>query len=271
MAVLFAILKGMGIFLLAVLAICLLLLALAFFVPVRYRVTAVTTDKIRVQYRISWLSGVLSITPGIGEEKVIIRILGIPLEVFRRIGSFFHPHKTGDKRKKEPEKVLVTTDYRDERVKPNPMSESKESQETHTEKTKKKKKTKKKRQKKNFSFEKFSSIITFMKDPANKRGIRWIKKELLDLLCYIKPDQVKAKIVFGTGDPCTTGWLVGVVSMFPAAYIQGLKLCPDFEEKQMKADGYAKGKVRLIYFVRLIIRGYLDPDIKGLINYGFGK
>ena len=39
----------------------------------------------------------------------------------------------------------------------------------------------------------------------------------------------------------------------------------------MKADGYAKGKVRLIYFVRLIIRGYLDPDIKGLINYGFGK
>ena len=133
------------------------------------------------------------------------------------------------------------------------------------------KKKKKKRKKKGFSFDKISSIITFIKDPANKRGIRTVKKELFALLRYMAPEKIDGKVVFGTGDPCTTGWVLGIVSMVPPAYTEGLRICPEFEEKRFQADGYVKGKARLIYMVRLVIRGYLDPDIKRWIDQVFGK
>ena len=59
--------------------------------------------------------------------------------------------------------------------------------------------------------------------------------------------------------------------MVPLAYTEGLRICPEFEEKRFQADGYVKGKARLGYMVRLVIRGYLDPDIKQWIDQVFGK
>ena len=189
--------------------------------------------------------------------------------------SCIFPAKTAEKKEEtketpqeEPEEgVIVTTDFSDERVKPNPLAEKPVS----GDRTDPPKKKKKKRKKKGFSFDKISSIITFIKDPTNKRGIRTVKKELFALLRYMAPEKIDGKVVFGTGDPCTTGWILGIVSMVPPAYTEGLRICPEFEEKRFQADGYVKGKARLIYMVRLVIRGYLDPDIKRWIDQVFGK
>lgn len=274
MAVVLAILKTIGMILLVLLALCVILLCAALFVPVRYRVTVETAEEIEVRCQISWLLRVVYIVQETMESGIRIRILGIPLDAFRKIPSFFGQTKKTEEKKEETketpeteEAVIVTTDFSDERVQENPLAEKPVSGGGSDPSGKKKKK----RKKKGFSFDKISSIITFIRDPANKRGIRTVKKELLALLRYMAPEKVDGKIVFGTGDPCTTGWLLGAVSMVPLAYTEGLRICPEFEEKRFQADGYVKGKARLIYMVRLVIRGYLDPDIKRWIDQALGK
>ncbi|MGN1206615.1 MAG: hypothetical protein ACI4SQ_06475 [Eubacterium sp.] len=265
MAVVVAVLKTIGIIVLVLLALCLLLLCAALFVPVRYRITAKTTETVELRCQASWLFHIVYIVRETQKEKTKIRIFGIPFTFFRR----------SDKKKKKvknesvKEKMdLETEDSLDERVQPNPLAkDSIPEEKLHGKQMEKKKK----REKKGFSFDKISSIITFIKNPANKRGFGTVKKEIFSLLRYVSPDEVKGKIVFGTGDPCTTGWLLGAVSMLPVAYTEGLHICPAFEEKQFQADGYVKGKARLIYVVRLVIRGYLNPDIKRWIDQGFGK
>lgn len=86
----------------------------------------------------------------------------------------------------------MTTDFSDERVQENPLAEKPVS----GDRTDPPKKKKKKRKKKGFSFDKISSIITFIKDPANKRGIRTVKKELFALLRYMAPEKIDGKVVF---------------------------------------------------------------------------
>lgn len=276
MAVVLAILKTIGMILLVLLVLCVLLLCAALFVPVRYRVTVETAEEIEVRCQISWLLRVVYIVQETMESGIRIRIFGIPLDRIRKIPSFFRRTKKTEEKKEETketpeteEAVIVTTDFSDERVQENPLAQKPKP--VSGDRSDSPKKKKKKRKKKGFSFDKISSIITFIKDPANKRGIRTVKKELLALLRYVAPEKIDGKIVFGTGDPCTTGWLLGAVSMVPLAYTDGLQICPEFEEKRFQADGYVKGKARLIYMVRLVIRGYLDPDIKRWIDQALGK
>ena len=120
--------------------------------------------------------------------------------------------------------------------------------------------------KKNFSFGWISSIITFIRETENRKGIGKIRKELIACIKYLKPRRVRGRIAFGTGDPCTTGWVLGVISMFPVAYTEGLHIYPNFEEKEFDADAYAKGRIRMLYFLRLFLRGYMDNDIMSMIK-----
>lgn len=180
--------------LLVLLALCVLLLCAALFVPVRYRVTVETKDEIRVRCQISWLLRVVYIVQETLESGIRIRIFGIPLDRLKKIPAFFRrTKKTAEKKEEtketpqeEPEEgVIVTTDFSDERVKPNPLAEKPVS----GDRTDPPKKKKKKRKKKGFSFDKISSIITFIKDPTNKR---WDPDGKKRTVC--------AASVYGTGE-----------------------------------------------------------------------
>ncbi len=125
MAVVVAILKTIGMILLVLLALCVLLLCAALFVPVRYRVTVETKDEIRVRCQISWLLRVVYIVQETLESGIRIRIFGIPLDRLKKIPAFFRrTKKTAEKKEEtketpqeEPEEgVIVTTDFSDERV-----------------------------------------------------------------------------------------------------------------------------------------------------------
>ena len=75
--------------LLVLLALCVLLLCAALFVPVRYRVTVETKDEIRVRCQISWLLRVVYIVQETLESGIRIRIFGIPLDRLKKIPAFF--------------------------------------------------------------------------------------------------------------------------------------------------------------------------------------
>ncbi len=268
MAVILAILKFIGILLLVLLGIVLLTCVIVLFVPVRYMVKCQSPDSLQVEYSVSWLWKAVVLRKDFSDTEMKLYIFGINAQ---NIKDFFQRNE-----KEEPQERMVPPEesqiqmvdefYKEEdsRIKENKPPEVEIETDYEEEKTEHVKSTKKR--KKSFLFKRISSIINFIRDDKNKEGFRKVKKELLDLLQYLMPYEIQGKIWFGTGDPCTTGWILGGISMFPISYTDGLRIVPNFEEKILKADGFLKGRLRVIYIVRLVIRGYLDDDIKKIVR-----
>lgn len=278
-----AILKGIGILLLILLGLLVFICAAVLFVPVRYSVKFTADGSYTFGFSASWFLRAVRLRKGSTESDVHILLFGIDVSGLKK------KRKASTRMKKSSSRVEVTSDY---------DGSAEDSQESgrirravHTEKSGKTskigKQTKNKssgkssgkqtenrssgkkvfgRAKKSFSFDGISSIITFIRGGENKAGIQKIKKEIFGLFCYLKPSQVKGSLIFGTGDPCTTGWILGIISLIPAAYAKGIRVIPDFEQKELDADLFAKGKVHVFYFLRMILRGYMDKDMKAVIT-----
>ena len=119
---------------------------------------------------------------------------------------------------------------------------------------------KKKKSKKNFSFQGLSSIMKCVKQ--NKKLLKRLYREIKELLKYLAQKKVRGTFAFGTGDPSSTGLVTGLISLFPIAYQEGVYVTPDFEEKRLAADFFVKGRIRVIYFLRLFLRLYQDKELK---------
>lgn len=90
------------------------------------------------------------------------------------------------------------------------------------------------------------------------------KKNMLHLWKQIRPRKLKGDILFGTGDPCSTGQCLGLLAVLYGWIGSGVAVTPDFEEK--KLEGYLKGKgrLRLITSVLIVIRVLWNKDFKRL-------
>lgn len=261
MAVVLTILKIIGIVLLCILGLLILICVAALFVPVRYFAEYYSRETTEIGFVFSWLLGLIKIKKEKDNSQIRIYILGINI---KRITDFLnrrHKEETNREVHVEHSKVNMVDDLFHEEEE----HEKKAKVDVESDYEEEKESTAKKRSKKSFPFEKISSIITFVRDNENKSGIRKVKKEAVGLFKYLMPTKVKGKVTFGTGDPCTTGWILGGISMFQVAYTDGLTIVPDFEEQVFKASGYVRGRARIVYLVRLFLRGYRDEDIKTLI------
>lgn len=264
MSVIIAVLKFFGILLLILLGIAVFICAAVLFVPVRYTAKITTGDSLQYGFSATWLLHAVSLRKGFTESRVRLYVFGMD---FEELSGHFRKNKTYKDIHVEKSRVNMVDDFYDEAKKKEDAVRAEEEQikahiQTDYEEPKENVSGK---DKKTFSFERISSIIAFIRDGENKEGFQKIKKELIALLRYAMPYYVKGKVVFGTGDPCTTGWLLGIISVFPAAYTEGLMLSPDFEEKVFEADAVIKGKVQVLYFIRLFLRGYRDEGIKKVI------
>lgn len=273
MAVILAILKWIGIVLGGILGLLLFLTALLLLVPARYcvRGTGNQTD-VRYYFRVSWLLRIVEMRKKKDSQAVRLYLFGIP--VYRLAGEEKKDKRGADSGAEQKEDAVSTES------KKNGESASAEQQEKtfssvekidKTSKTKKRrkkgKKTKgrrKEKRKKAFSFDRVSSIIKFVKDMDNRRAFRKIRREMYLLLRYLAPRKVRGQFVIGTGDPSTTGLLFGGISLLPFVYHDGVHITPDFEEKIFRAEGYMKGRIRVLYLIRLIIRIYRDKELRML-------
>ena len=57
---------------------------------------------------------------------------------------------------------------------------------------------------------------------------------------------MRGKVIFGTGDPCSTGELLGVLALFYAWYGNGVQIIPDFEQKRIEGNVSFRGRIRMI-------------------------
>lgn len=105
-------------------------------------------------------------------------------------------------------------------------------------------------------------ILTFLKDEGTKNTFQKGKSALLGLIRYMGPKKLKGYIRFGTGDPCQTGQILGIISIAYACSVPKFKVYPDFEEKIFQADLKAHGRIRLIRFVRVGFQLFFDKEVK---------
>lgn len=94
--------------------------------------------------------------------------------------------------------------------------------------------------------------------PEGKAALTNVFSQLWYLLKKIKPYRLEGEIVFGTGDPASTGQILGAIAAVYGVIPKKLTITPDFEEQRYEGRIYAKGRFRLIHL--LIIAGRLLID-----------
>ncbi|BBF42049.1 hypothetical protein, conserved [Lachnospiraceae bacterium KM106-2] len=104
-------------------------------------------------------------------------------------------------------------------------------------------------------------IKDFLFHEDNRDSFKGVFGYLIQILKYVKPKKYKCRIEFGTGDPCTTGELLGIISFVHLRYLDKAELVPNFEDAVLKANLYARGRIHLCHFVILAIRGFREKKI----------
>jgi hypothetical protein len=111
---------------------------------------------------------------------------------------------------------------------------------------------------------KYYLITDFLKNELNKDAFRFIFEKLKGLLKHILPTKLRSSIIFGTGDPCSTGQILGVLGIFYGIYGDKVKITPDFENQRFEGKHKARGRIRLATILIIVIKIVLDKRFQQL-------
>lgn len=114
--------------------------------------------------------------------------------------------------------------------------------------------------------EKKDSVISFLKDKHVRAFLKLSKTQLGYLLVHLKPKKAQGFIRFGTGDPCSTGQILGAAAMAYPLYASWLRIVPEFEEKHFSGYLKARGKIRLFRVILIGKRWFLADTSKRCLN-----
>lgn len=115
-------------------------------------------------------------------------------------------------------------------------------------------------------YDKYSLVKVFFQDKNNKLGLKYGYNNLKGILRHIKPRKVIANIEFGTGDPSSTGQILGVAAVFMGIYGNSVKIIPDFENEVIKGDFYCRGRIQSLILLIIGIKVIRNRNIKTLIK-----
>jgi hypothetical protein len=111
---------------------------------------------------------------------------------------------------------------------------------------------------------KLKLIKDFLQDGANREGFSLTYSKIKSLLKHILPCKLKSTIRFGTGDPCSTGQALGVISILYSFYGNNISITPDFENKVFEGKHYARGRISLMIIIVIVYRLLKDERFKRL-------
>ena len=293
------ILKIIGIVLLALFLLVLLVVGLVLFAPVRYRIKAEhNPEKTLLTGRASFLSPLVVVKFRYFEEVFSYRGRAA-WYVFLDSGKNkeIKPEENRQDMAAEKEKAQQTVT---ENTKPETEAEPEVFSETFSEEdaetkeilkrvTKvskpedakekkvsgkdKKKEKKEKTGKKTGILEKIKRIFRqkdelkrILAKPESKAAVVLAWGGVKKTLRHILPGKVKGYLLFGTGDPASTGQILGLISVFYAATGPVLKIVPDFEEKRLECDLELRGRLRVFTLLVILLKLYFNKELKQLMQ-----
>ncbi len=111
---------------------------------------------------------------------------------------------------------------------------------------------------------KLDLVLDFIRLEINKEGFKVTFKSLKKILKHMLPKELRSTVRFGTGDPCSTGQALGALGILYSFYGDKIQITPDFEEKVLEGRHYARGRIRLITILIIVIKLLLDKRFKQL-------
>ena len=111
-----------------------------------------------------------------------------------------------------------------------------------------------------------SKVKAFINDETNRLVIGSIFKQIKGLFHHVRPRKLKADVVVGTGDPCSTGQLLGVLSIINCIYDRTIHITPDFQEKRYEGIIIASGRIRLGKAVNITMSLLKDKGFRSFLT-----
>ena len=254
MEIVLLILKIIGIILLSVLGIILCLLLLVLFVPIRYRAELEENSEIFVKAKISWLLRLLQVDISYKKAKkdIAVKFLGIKI----------YPKK--EKKTTTQATAQATTQPTTQlTTQPAGAETGAKSEEHPTERpAKQPEKRVTKKEKKSFNIK---AVKEFFESEDNILGILQALNSIKRLLKHVLPGKISGYVRFGTGDPCTTGQILGLLAAFYGYYGRTLTIQPDFLEKCLETEVKIKGRIRIFTLLMVLLGLWFDKKFKLLI------
>lgn len=103
----------------------------------------------------------------------------------------------------------------------------------------------------------------FLNDADNKAAIGLIFQSMKLIVKHASPKRVKGEIILGFDDPCTTGQVLGGISVATAYMnIRKLRIIPEFQEAKLEGFIRAKGRIYSFVVLRIIIRLIRDKHFQ---------
>ena len=109
-------------------------------------------------------------------------------------------------------------------------------------------------------------LVDILRSDAGKAFICIVKENVIHLWKQIHPRRMRGKVIFGTGDPCSTGELLGVFALFYAWYENGVQIVPDFEQKRIEGNVSFRGRIRMITLICIAWRIIKNKDGRKLLH-----
>lgn len=278
--ILLGILKIIAIILLVLLGIVLFLALSILFVPVRYRLQGdKCAEDYNIQAKIKWFFGVVSFSFRLNQNESChsFRIFGV------NIGKVLDKRKQKTAKKRVTKKTNVKKDV-DKKV----VTEKAVSSETNTKpsglekkidvkKPKSSDKLDKSEKREDNKEKKIKLTIRTVCDRINqwndissdkniKAAALLLKTQLFRLFRHVFPKKIQGRVCFGFEDPCTTGQILGAVSVFYPLYYKSFCLNPDFTQEVLDGHIEMKGRVYGFFLLKVIWIIYFDKNIQNLIQ-----
>jgi hypothetical protein len=268
--IVFLVLKIIGLILLIFLGMLLLMLFGSLLIPVRYRVFVGLEGKISVDGSVSWLLHMMHLQISSHGKKIRIRLKILGIRVYDNLRRKDRKKSSTVKQDRENDTVTEkqsrkSRQRKDKTVHDKNADRNDKIKNATPENNKKIKSISQKWMGKTKGWkEKGNLAVQFLKDEINRQGFGAIGLSLRRMMRHMAPKKLKGKIVFGTGDPCTTGQTLGVLGVLYSIYGDRIEIIPDFEEKRLEGSLMAGGRIRLITVLIIVIKLILDRRFKQL-------
>ena len=297
--IILVILKVLGIIIVSIIGLVLLIGLVCLFVPVLYRIKGYKHEQdMGASGRVAWLfiTAAASITNEERQVKVKIKLFGISIEVFQKIGKVIKaPFKLRGKKEKPKE-------VKSAKSKPEIVAEQVKTKEVKTEekpKIEQEKDAKEKAEDKdgpwnrlkqwlikvwNFpkwlyarvrkiclTIKEFCGKINqwkqFLTGDTFKRALRFAMNRGNALRKHTLPRKIKGNVIYGFDDPAITGQTLAVASTIIPLYKGKFQIIPMFDKQILEGDIYMKGHVFGFTLARIAWSVYRNKDVKEVIHH----
>ena len=115
-------------------------------------------------------------------------------------------------------------------------------------------------------YQKAAQVKRFLDETAHREAFRLILRTGRKFLAHILPVRIRGTFEFGTGDPCSTGQLLGALSILYAKTGGDFVVIPDFEETRYEGEISFRGRIRGVVLLILTIRLVTDKNLRMLLK-----